>query len=78
MIKSSVVLENPHVPEWIKVLYQCNPMVAVIDGFRWCLFGNEFELNAQTILFGTGITVVFLISGVLYFRKVEKNFADII
>ncbi len=79
MIKSSEVLESARLPEFVKILYQMNPMVAVIDGFRWSLFGGEeFPLNWTTIQLGLVTTFFFLIIGVVYFRRVEKNFADII
>lgn len=51
-----------------------NPMVGVIDGFRWCLLGEPFRLLSfsQTII----ITILFLWLGVAYFRKMERTFAD--
>jgi lipopolysaccharide transport system permease protein len=79
MIKSSLVLENADVPQFVKTLYQMNPMVAVIDGFRWCLFGGkDYPLNWTTIQLGSVTTIFFLILGIWYFRRTEKNFADII
>lgn len=79
MIPSSLLLDDVSKPEWIKILYQMNPMVAVIDGFRWCLFGaEEFPLNWRSIQISVAMTIIILIFGLYYFRKVEKNFADII
>ncbi|MEO5644974.1 MAG: ABC transporter permease, partial [Bacteroidia bacterium] len=70
------------VPGFIKIIYPYNPMVGVVDGFRWCLFGNDFPqacpLDWKHIGISCAITVFMLIIGTWYFRRVEKNFADII
>lgn len=65
-------------PGFLKTLYLLNPMVAVVDGFRWCLFGDQFALNHDSILISCGVTLFLIILGLWYFRKVEKNFADVI
>jgi len=51
-----------------------NPMVGVIDGFRWCLLGDPFKMTS--FLQSITITILFLWIGVKYFRKMEKTFAD--
>ncbi len=60
--------------EWIRLLYALNPMVGVIDGFRWCLLGDPMYWPS----FFVSLTVIifFLWLGVWYFRKTEKSFAD--
>jgi len=65
---SSVVGER-----W-KFLYSLNPMVGVIDGFRWCILGDSMSLSSLLISLTT--TLLFLILGLFYFRKMEKTFAD--
>lgn len=60
--------------EKYRVLYSLNPMVGVIDGFRWCLLGDE--LHWQPFIFSLSITILFMFLGIYYFRKVEKSFAD--
>ncbi len=65
---SSVVGER-----W-KFLYSLNPMVGVIDGFRWCILGDNMSLSSFLISLTT--TILFLILGLFYFRKMEKTFAD--
>jgi len=65
---SSVVGER-----W-KFLYSLNPMVGVIDGFRWCILGDSISLSSLLISLTT--TLLFLILGLFYFRKMEKTFAD--
>ncbi len=75
---TSEMVRNSDKPEWIKMLYELNPMVAVVDGFRWSLFGDQFALNQNSILISCGMTVFLITLGLWYFRKVEKNFADVI
>ncbi len=63
--------------EW-KLLYYLNPMVSVIDGFRWCIIGGPANpFNAYFVL-STGITLLMLFYAVYKFRKMEKTFADLI
>jgi lipopolysaccharide transport system permease protein len=84
---SPVVLKTSVVPEiwrWhqfeipVRLLYSLNPMVGVIDGFRWCLLGGENVIYWPG--FGASLfVVVFLVStGVWYFRRTERTFADLI
>ncbi len=72
---SPVGFSSSIVPEQWKFLYACNPMVSVIDGFRWCILG-EVHLEWNTLLISVGVTILFLIIGVHYFRRTEKSFAD--
>lgn len=62
------------VPEKWKLLFSLNPMVGVIDGFRWCILGDP--LNWQSFFVSLGVSMLFLWMGVWYFRKTEKSFAD--
>lgn len=75
---SSSIVFNEKVPEYLQMLYSLNPMVAVIDGFRWCLFGNDFPIDWRSVQISCASTLFILIVGIWYFRRVEKNFADII
>ncbi len=63
--------------ETARLLFSLNPMVAVIDGFRWAICGNV-PLDARSFALSTAVCVVLLWAGVRYFRKVEKTFADVI
>jgi lipopolysaccharide transport system permease protein len=65
-------------PAILKGLYSLNPMVAVIDGFRWCLLGSEFVVNQTGLILSLAVTVIMLFVGVWYFRRMERGFADII
>lgn len=75
---SPVGFSSSIVPEQWRLLYSLNPMVGVIDGFRWALLGQETAFYLPGFLLSIGIVFVLLISGVWYFRKTERSFADII
>jgi len=66
------------IPEKWALLYACNPMVGIIDGFRWALIGGEYKLNIKHILISIVISTIILLVAIKYFRKTEKTFADII
>lgn len=66
-----------NVPNWHQ-LFALNPMVSVIDGFRWCLLGGNHALNPPVIVTGIVVTLGLLASGLWYFRRTERTFADII
>jgi len=74
---SPVGFSSTNLPNW-KLLYSFNPMVGVIDGFRWCLLHGEPALNFGNLAVSVGMTVVLLISGLWYFRHTERSFADVI
>ena len=57
-----------------KSIYALNPLVGIIDGFRWCILGDP--MNWSSFIFSVIVIFVFLIIGVTYFRKMEKSFAD--
>ena len=65
------------VPEKWRFFYSLNPMVSVIEGFRWALLGKEIPDFFVMIVSG-GIVFALLCSGVLYFRHTERTFADVI
>ncbi|EEF62376.1 ABC transporter permease [Pedosphaera parvula] len=66
------------VPEKWRLLYSVNPMVGVIDGFRWCILGGEHQIYLPGFLISLLGTALLLITGIWYFRKTEKTFADVI
>lgn len=57
-----------------RMLYSLNPMVGVIDGFRWCLLGDP--MHWRSFVVSVAMTIGFLWIGVYYFRKMERSFAD--
>jgi lipopolysaccharide transport system permease protein len=74
---SPVGFSSNVVPEKWRLLYSLNPMVGVIDGFRWSILG---ERNIYWPGLGISILIVagVIASGIWYFRKTEKTFADVI
>jgi lipopolysaccharide transport system permease protein len=75
MYITPVGFSSSRVPENWRLLYSLNPMVAVIDGFRWCLIGKE-ALYLPGLYVSIIVCGLFLYLGVWYFRKTEKSFAD--
>jgi lipopolysaccharide transport system permease protein len=63
--------------DW-RLLYSINPMVGVIDGFRWCILGGESPLYWPGFVISLIVIIFFLWLGITHFRKMEKTFADII
>lgn len=75
---SPVGFSSSVVPEKWRLLYSLNPMVGVIDGFRWCLLRGESAIYWPGFYMSLGVTVFFLWLGIRQFRKMEKTFADLI
>jgi lipopolysaccharide transport system permease protein len=75
---SPVGFSSSIVPGKWRLLYSLNPMVGVIDGFRWAVIGGETMLYWPGFLLSVSLVVILLVTGVRYFRKTEKTFADII
>jgi lipopolysaccharide transport system permease protein len=66
------------VPENWRFLYNLNPMVGVIDGFRWCVLGTNFEPYWPGFAVSIAVILLLLVSGAFYFRRMEKTFADVV
>lgn len=75
---SADVYGKAGMPQIAKFLYSCNPMVAVIDGFRYCLFGAAEPIHWTGFFISLAITVLLVVGGLTYFRRTERGFADII
>ncbi len=75
---SSLVYNKATLPISLKYLYSLNPMVGVIDGFRWCILGGNSNLFMPGFVLSIIISVLLLLFGIRYFRKTERTFADII
>jgi lipopolysaccharide transport system permease protein len=65
------------VPARWRVLYGLNPMTSVVEGFRWALLGTHTALGPM-LLTSVPSTAILLVSGLMYFRRVEKTFADVV
>lgn len=66
------------VPEKWRFYYNLNPMVGVIDGFRWCILGGKFEPYWEGFAVSILVIIILLITGAIYFRNMERTFADVI
>ena len=75
---SPVGFSSSVVPERWRLLYSLNPMVGVIDGFRWCVQGTASSLYLPGFLISAAISVLAFFSGVWFFRRTERFFADFI
>jgi lipopolysaccharide transport system permease protein len=75
---SPVGFNSAVIPEQWRLLYSMNPMVGVIDGFRWALLRGEAELFLPGLVASIVLTLMLLVSGLWYFRKMERTFADVI
>lgn len=64
-------------PQW-RFWYSLNPVVGVIDGFRWCVLGGDSRLYLPGFVLSFGVVAFFLWLGIAYFRRTEKTFADLI
>jgi lipopolysaccharide transport system permease protein len=71
-ISSSVISEK-----W-RLLYSVNPMVGVIDGFRWSILGQKSAIYWPGFIFSMSLIIILLVTGIIYFRKTERTFADVI
>ncbi len=66
------------VPANYRLLYSLNPMVGVIEGFRWCLLGGQHTIYWPALWLSITVGCALLVSGIAYFRKTERTFADVI
>lgn len=75
---SPVGFSSSVVPQQWRLFYGLNPMVGIIEGFRWSILGQNTYFDVKIILLSILVTLVIFVSGLWYFRKVERVFADII
>jgi homopolymeric O-antigen transport system permease protein len=74
---SPVAYSSSIVPARWRLLYGLNPMTGVVEGFRWALLGKRLP-NPQSMLASLSIVLVLLVTGLWYFKKMERTFADLI
>jgi lipopolysaccharide transport system permease protein len=75
---SPVAFTTANIPEGWRTLYALNPMVGIIDGFRWSILGGHLPLEPQAAVLSVAVTGSSLLLGVWYFRRMERSFADVI
>jgi lipopolysaccharide transport system permease protein len=75
---SPVGFSSTVVPEQWRLWYSLNPVVGVIDGFRWCILGGDSSLYLPGFTLSLGVVALFMWIGIAYFRRAERAFADLI
>lgn len=75
---SPVGFSSSVIPEKWRLVYSLNPIVGIIDGFRWCVLGGESTIYWPGLAASLATTVFFLWFGVRQFRKMERSFADLV
>jgi lipopolysaccharide transport system permease protein len=74
---SPIAYPSSLIPERWRALYGLNPMAGVVEGFRWALLGNR-TVDVGQVLASCGVVAVLFVTGVLYFRRMEATFADVV
>jgi len=75
---SPVGFASSVVPEAWRWLYNLNPMVGVIDSFRWMLFGDSYHFHWWMLAYSFGVAVMLVLSGISFFRSVERDLVDLL
>ncbi|MFS8930191.1 ABC transporter permease [Cupriavidus taiwanensis] len=75
---SPVGYSSQVLPEKWRLVYSLNPMVGVIDGFRWSILGGDFSMYWPGLVISAVMSVTLVVTGIWYFRKTESTFADVI
>ncbi|HEV2456070.1 MAG TPA: ABC transporter permease [Verrucomicrobiae bacterium] len=77
MFVSGIYPITNHAHQAARLIFSANPTVGIIDGFRWCLLSGQ-TLQPSEIIISASVTLILLVSGLRYFRKTERSFADVI
>lgn len=75
---SPIAFTSDVVPDRWRILYSLNPLVGIIDGFRWSLLGESASHLGQSLEISVAIVLVLLLGGIWFFRRTERTFADVI
>ena len=75
---SPIAFTTADLPAGWRPWYSLNPMVGIIDGFRWSILGDRVVLDVSALAVSASITGVLLLLGIWYFRRMERSFADVI
>jgi lipopolysaccharide transport system permease protein len=65
------------IPERWRIIYSLNPMVGVVEGFRWAILGSSYSVG-PVILVSSAVVLALLLGGLVYFKRMEDSFADVI
>jgi lipopolysaccharide transport system permease protein len=77
MYASPVVYPVSVIPQKWRLLYSLNPMAGVIEGFRWALLGKGSP-DFMVIAISSSVVLALLLGGIVYFKRMEQTFADVI
>ncbi|MEP6783314.1 MAG: ABC transporter permease [Acidobacteriota bacterium] len=75
---SPIAFTTADLPQRWRTVYSLNPMVGIIDGFRWSILGDRVAIDPSSIAISASVTAACLAIGVWYFRRMERSFADVI
>lgn len=75
---SPIAFTTANIPQQWRTLYALNPMVGIIDGFRWSILNGQPPLELQAVGLCVVVTAACLLLGMWYFRRMERSFADVI
>jgi len=78
MYITPVVYPASMIPEKWRLIYYLNPMTGVVEGFRYALLGTTQSISTGMVLLSAAISLIILVTGLFYFRRMEKQFADMI
>ncbi len=77
LLVTPVAYATKEIPARWQLIYALNPMVGVVEGFRWALLGTQ-TLQWNVLAISAAISLILLVTGALYFRRMERTFADMI
>ena len=75
---SPIAFSTSQVPERWRTVYGLNPLVGIIDGFRWSILAGRTPLEPAWLVSSVAVTAASLVVGMWYFRRMERGFADVI
>jgi lipopolysaccharide transport system permease protein len=75
---SPIAFTSASVPARWRTLYLMNPLVGIVDGFRWAVLGDRSPILVGAVSVSIAVTVVTMATGLWYFRRMERRFADVI
>lgn len=77
MLVTPIAYSVKEIPEKYQLIYALNPMVGVVEGFRWALLGAQ-NAPGPVLAISSAFSLIILISGMYYFRRMERTFADMV
>lgn len=73
-----IVYPVSNIPEKWRLVYAINPMTGVVEGFRWALLGSQASAPTAMLAVSAGVAILLLVSGLFFFRRTERRFADMV